>query len=102
MADSWLAHAAGTRGVLTPVNGEDRLSAHIPPRPAKRRGMEMTAATEDAVWDALRTVDDPEVGVNVVDLGLVYGVEVRGDEVSGSAARPPAQTSVRNGSAAVR
>jgi len=30
----------------------------------------------------MRTVDDSEVGMNVVDLGLVYGVEVRGDDVS--------------------
>ena len=29
---------------------------------------------EDTVWQQLRTVYDPEIPVNVVDLGLIYGV----------------------------
>jgi metal-sulfur cluster biosynthetic enzyme len=35
----------------------------------------MTTAVED-VTEAMRDVVDPELGINVVDLGLVYGVDV--------------------------
>lgn len=36
----------------------------------------MSTATEDTVIEALKDVVDPELGINVVDLGLVYGVAV--------------------------
>ena len=32
--------------------------------------------TSDAVTEALKTVYDPEIPVNVVDLGLIYDVQV--------------------------
>ena len=37
--------------------------------------------TEEQVLDALHEVIDPEIGVNVVDLGLVYGIALDGRDV---------------------
>lgn len=31
------------------------------------------------IYEALHNVYDPELGVNIVDLGLVYGVDIRDD-----------------------
>jgi metal-sulfur cluster biosynthetic enzyme len=39
--------------------------------------------TEEQVLDVLRTVYDPEIPINVVDLGLIYGLEItEGGDVS--------------------
>ena len=37
--------------------------------------------TKEEVLEMLRTVEDPELGMDVVDLGLVYEVEVDGPKV---------------------
>lgn len=37
--------------------------------------------SEQNILQALRGVNDPEVGVNIVDLGLVYSTEIVGGKV---------------------
>lgn len=52
------------------------VSSH-PMAPRKEKLMsEITIATDEDVFEAMRDVVDPELGINVVDLGLVYGVAV--------------------------
>jgi len=41
----------------------------------------MSSLKEDVVREHLRAVVDPELGVNIVDLGLIYGIDV-GEEGS--------------------
>lgn len=46
--------------------------------PATGEGAE---GIERAVWDALYAVEDPEMPVSIVDLGLIYGIELEdGDD----------------------
>ena len=36
---------------------------------------------QDAILEALRTVKDPELNINVVDLGLVYTIQSHDDQI---------------------
>ena len=42
----------------------------------------MRRSSDDDVLEALHDVVDPELGINVVDLGLVYGVRVEEDNTA--------------------
>ena len=38
--------------------------------------------TEDAVFEAIKEIIDPEVGINIVDMGLIYGVDIDDETVN--------------------
>ncbi len=53
-----------------------RGAAGMPEPPAAPAGGE--GASLDDLTEAMKDVVDPELGINVVDLGLVYGIDVDG------------------------
>lgn len=45
-------------------------------------GKELSPESHDQVVEALKEVIDPEIGVNIYDLGLIYGLEESEDDGS--------------------
>lgn len=63
-------------GNLVRVAGNDADAiGQEPPEPLKLPDNATSKDVEDVVWEQLRTVFDPEIPINVVDLGLIYRCE---------------------------
>jgi metal-sulfur cluster biosynthetic enzyme len=63
----------------SPVDPSDRSSASD--SPADQGPDANPPDLIQRIWAQLRTCHDPEIPVNIVDLGLVYDVQVTGDRV---------------------
>lgn len=57
--------------------GEDAPEVATPGAAAAPADGPIERPSETVIWDALKTVYDPEIPVNIVDLGLVYSMEIK-------------------------
>lgn len=73
-------------GYLARIDGKDAdaIGEETAAKPAEETGP--AKPIEELCWDQLRTCYDPEIPVNIVDLGLVYKCEVIPKEQGGSRA----------------
>lgn len=70
MGGTYTIHASG---LLYRIDGKDADALGRVPTEQAQDGTEETGPLEDdMVWDKLKTCFDPEIPVNIVDLGLVY------------------------------
>jgi len=54
----------------------DALGKESPVDGASRQTTEVGPISEEQVWEVLKTCYDPEIPVNIVDLGLVYDLQI--------------------------
>jgi FeS assembly SUF system protein len=73
--------AEGSAGGLreTFERKRDYLEGFLSQKPQALSGGEPGGALYEAVIEALKDIYDPEIPVNIYDLGLIYGVEVTED-----------------------
>lgn len=68
------------RGYVVRISGQDAdalgIQGAVEVKPGSAVQMKDRAEIEKAVWERLKSCFDPEIPVNIVDLGLIYHCEV--------------------------
>jgi probable FeS assembly SUF system protein SufT len=73
-------------GALVRLGGQDADAIGLEAPAPQPRGPQAGAGDlERQVWEALKTCYDPEIPVNIVDLGLVYDLRIAGSPDGGNA-----------------
>lgn len=82
LGSSWTV--TGAHGMFRiDVKDADALGLQ-PPASASEAGGEPAQFSEKLVWDQLKTIYDPEIPVNIADLGLIYACDIKPLEVGGN------------------
>jgi len=63
-------------GYMVRIDAKDADALGLAPAPSSNAAEAPAEFSENLVWDQLRTVYDPEIPVNVVDLGLIYSCQI--------------------------
>lgn len=77
-------YTVATPGGLARIDLKDIDALGLDPANAPQQEKVIAGSAEEAVWEQLKTVYDPEIPVNVVDLGLIYDCSVQKKESGGS------------------
>ena len=84
----WMTQALGgsytvmtDRGYMARIESKDADAIGLDPALERKPDLVSDSASQETVegrvWEQLRTCFDPEIPVNIVDLGLIYGCQVR-------------------------
>jgi probable FeS assembly SUF system protein SufT len=75
--------SGGQYGAMYRIDARDADALGLPTPDAPAPG-EQKPFSEQLVWDELKTIFDPEIPVNVVDLGLIYECNISPAEQGGN------------------
>ena len=64
------------RGYMYRIDVQNADAMGLPTTPATAPDAIAEPFSEKLVWDQLRTIFDPEIPVNIADLGLIYGCKI--------------------------
>ena len=71
-------------GIMARIEGKNADALGLAAAAEKPKAEVTGPVNVDEVWEALKTCYDPEIPVNIVDLGLVYDVQVSPEEGGGN------------------
>ena len=69
-------YTVAVNGNMARVDGTDAAALGLKAEVLEFEATKSTEISEDQIWYALKTIFDPEIPVNLVDLGLIYKVEI--------------------------